>query len=243
MTNSTLQHDQPVTPHDEEAIKDYLDKNDTVEKNQDARLEKLAHMYPQRTDRDQPYGRYTDIDSKSSVKSPRFDVSQSIEWYKVVLLGLILPLPFFAFDWLLIALVNMLPISGSVVVAMVGIPYVLGIVLTAYIMKHYFDEKIEMIGLNARTLLWSTLLFAFPLIQLVRFLLVSDFLNGIMPPIFNIGVYYVATVSTLIASLLGFTFVLYRYNNSQEKRIRAISGIVILPYLIGIVLAVFAFIR
>lgn len=243
MTNSTLQHDQPVTPHDEEAIKDYLDKHDTVEKNQDARLEKLAHMYPQRTDRDQPYGRYTDIDLKSSVRLPYFDVSQSIEWQKVALLGLILPLPFFALDWFLIALVNMLPISGSVIVAMVGIPYVLVIVLTAYIMKHYFDKKMEMIGLNARTLLWSTLLFALPLIQVVRFLLVSDFLNGIMPPLLNIGVYYVATISTLIASLLGFTFILYRYNTSQEKRIQAISGIVILPYVIGIVLAIFVLIR
>jgi len=243
MTNSTLQHDQPVRPHDEDAIKDYLVKNDTVEKNQDARLEKLADMYPRRNDRDQPYGRYTDIDLKSSVKLSNIEVSQSIAWQKIALLGLVLPLPFFVLDWLLIALVNMLPISSSVIVAMVGIPYVLGIALTAYIMKHYFDEKIETIGLNARALLWSTLLFALPIIQLVRFLMVSDFLNGVMPPLFNIGVYYVATISVLVASLLGFTFMLHRYNSSQEKRIRIISSIVILPYAVGIVLAVLALIR
>ena len=128
-------------------------------------------------------------------------------------------------------------------IAMVGIPYVLGIALAAYIMKLYFDEKIEMIGLNARLLFWSMTLFALPLIQTVRYLLVREFLDGKIPPAFNIVVYYAATIASLIVALVGFVFILYRYNASQEKRVRTLFGIVALPYLVGIALLVYAFIQ
>jgi hypothetical protein len=190
MKNKTLQHNQNFAPTDEAAIKEYLVKNDSVEKNQNARIERLAQMYPQRTDRDQPYGRYTAIDLQAAIAAPQFDVTQSIEWQKLALLGFSLPLPFLALDWPLVALVAMIPISGPVVIAMVGIPYVLAIALTAYLMKLYFDEKIEMIGLNARLLFWSTVLFALPFIQTIRYFLVPEFFNGKMPPAYNVVIYY-----------------------------------------------------
>lgn len=200
-----------------------------------ARAAKISQLYPQPSADKNSFTHFTPEASRT--ETPK---SKPINWFKLVIAGIAIALPFIIFDMGISALSSTTSTTEAGQLGMLSTIYLLFTAIIAWLTYKHFIKISPITSISSSTSYWMILLFSIPTALLLKGLV---FANSPAATANNMLGYYLVVCTIFTTATAAITFLVQRQNRNESDGLRLVSIFLALPYAVGLLVALIKIFR